>query len=102
MIKIRIADVEKELASADEQWINQQINRRRADGQTVCVRIIIHEGGLDMILSTPTCGASEGGGRPPRPEEKKVFDLWNKRGLDDENFTSGNVVAFLNQLQHFL
>lgn len=101
MIKIRIADVEKELASADEQWINQQINRRRADGQTVCVRVTIHEGGLDMVLATPTCGAG-GGGRPPRPDENRVFDLWKKLGLNDESFTGGNVVAFLKQLQHLL
>lgn len=98
MIKIRIADVEKELASADEQWINQQINLRRADGQTVCVIVTVHEGALDMVLATPTCGAG-GGRRLPRPEESKVFDLWKKRGLDDENFTGGNVVAFLKQLK---
>lgn len=102
MIKIRIADVEKELASADEQWINQQINRRRADGQTVCVMVTVHEGGLNMVLTTPTCGAGGSGGRLPRPEESKVFDLWKKRGLDDENFTGGNVMAFLKQLQHLL
>lgn len=101
MIKIRIADVEKELASADEQWINQQINRRRADGQVVCVRVTIHEDGLNMVLATPTCGAG-GGGRPPSPEERRVFDLWKKRGLDDENFSGGNVVAFLKQLPHLL
>jgi hypothetical protein len=82
MIKIRIGETERELGSADESWwINQQINQRRADGLTVCVRVIVKEGDLDMILSTPTCRASEGSGRPPRPREKTVFDLWNQRGL---------------------
>ena len=102
MIKIRIADVEKELANADEQWINQQINRRQADGQTVCVMVTVHEGGLDMVLTTPTCGTGGSGGRPPRPDESRVFDLWKKRGLDGEKFTGGDVVAFLKQLQHLL
>jgi len=102
MIKIRIAEAEREFGSVDESWINQQINRRRADGLTVCVRVIVKEGDLDMILSTPTCGARGGGGRPPRPREKKVFNLWNQRGLNDTDFTGGNLVAFLKQLKHIL
>jgi hypothetical protein len=99
MIKIRIAEEERQLDSVDEQWINQQINRRRAEGHAVCVRVTIHEGGLDMILSTPDCVTSAGGGRPPRPQEKKVFDLWNQRGLNGGDFTGGNLVAFLRQLK---
>ena len=102
MIRIQIGDVERELASADEHWIIQQINRRRADGQKVCVRVTIHEGDLNMVLSTPTCGVSGGGGRPPRPREKEVFDLWNQRGLNDTDFTGGNLVAFLKQLKRLL
>ena len=102
MIKIRIGNDEIELANADENWINQQINQRRADGQTVCVRVIINEGDLNIVLSTPTCGASGGGSRPPRPREKEVFNLWNQRGLNDTNFTGGKLVAFLKQLKHLL
>jgi len=103
MIKIRIAEAEREfVGSVDESWINQQINRRRADGLTVCVRVIVKERDLAMILSTPTCGASGGGGRPPRPREKKVLNLWNQRGLNDANFTGGNLIAFLKQLKHIL
>lgn len=102
MIKIRIGEAEMELGSADESWMNQQINQRRADGLTVCVRVIVKEGDLDMILSTPACGVSGGSVRPPRPHEKIVFDLWNQRGLNDANFTGGNLVAFLKQLKHIL
>jgi len=98
MIRIRIGEEERGLDSADEHWINQQINRRRADGQSVCVMVILHEGLLDMVLSTPNCGASGGGGRPPRPEEKEVFDLWGQRGLNDADFSGGSLVAFLIQL----
>lgn len=101
MIKIRIDETEIDISSADESWINQQINRRRADGLSVCVRVIIKEGDLDMILSTPTC-ASTGGGRPPRPHEKEVFNLWNERGLNERNFTGGNLIAFLKQLKHIV
>lgn len=98
MITVRIAEEERQLDAADEQWINQQINRRRADGQTVCVRVTVHKDDLDVVLSTPNC-ASGGGGRPPRPREREVLDLWNQRGLNDTNFTGGNLVAFLKQLK---
>jgi hypothetical protein len=101
MIKIRIGDSEKDLSVADESWINQQINRRREDGQTVCVKVTVHEGGLDIVLSTPTCG-SAGGDRQPTTKEKEVFNLWKERGLDNADFTGGNVVAFLKQLKHLL
>lgn len=99
MIKIRISDEERQLETADAQWINQQINRRRADGQLVCVRVIIHVDGLDMALSTPNCGTGGSGGRPPTVQEKSVFDLWDKRGLNDADFNGGNLIAFLNQLR---
>lgn len=99
MIRVRIADEERQLGTADAQWINQQINRRRADGQSVCVRVVIHGGGLDMVLSTPNCGTGGSGGRPPTTQEKRVFDLWDKRGLNNADFNGGNLIAFLHQLK---
>lgn len=103
MIKIQIANEERQIDTADVQWINQQINRRREEGHRVCVRVLIHEGGLDMILSSTNCETRVGGvGRPPRPQEKKVFDLWDQRGLSSADFTGGNLVAFLQQIKHFL
>jgi hypothetical protein len=102
MIKIRIGEAERDLNSASESWINQQINRRRKDGLSVCVRVIVKEGDLDMILSTPTCASSGGGGRPPRPREQTMFNLWNKRGLNEPDFTGGNLIAFLKQLKHIV
>lgn len=81
MIKIRIANEERQIDAADVQWINQQVNRRREEGHPVCVRVIIREGGLDMILASSNCGNSAGsGGRPPNIQEKKVFDLWDQAG----------------------
>lgn len=102
MIRIRIGGQERDYDSADENWINQQINRRRADGLQVCVRVTIHVGDMDMILSTPTCGASTGGGRRARPSEQEVFDLWNQRGLDSADFSGGNLVAFMKQLRRLV
>ena len=98
MINIKIGNEERELEDAEESWINQQINRRRAAGESVCVRVRIKEDHLDLVLQTPTCSSSGSGGRPPTEQEREIFDLWNKLGLNDVNFTGGNLIAFLKQL----
>ena len=99
MITILINEEERSIDSIDPHWINQQINRRLADGMTVCVKVIIHQDGLNLVLTTPTCAKRAGGGRPPDSQEKEVIDLWNKLGLNEINFTGGNLVAFLKQLE---
>ncbi len=93
---------ERRLEEADESWINQQINRRRAEGQPVCVRVSIQTDGLHMSLSTPSCAGNGGGGRAPNAREQQVFDLWQQRGLNSNDFTGGNVVAFLKQLDRWI
>jgi len=98
MIIVKIGDTEKELDSIRESWINQQINRRRADGNSICVRVTIHENQLNMTLSTPNC-PSGSGSRPPTTKEKRVFDIWDQKGLNTEKFTGGNLIAFLKQIK---
>lgn len=100
MIKIQIGEDEKLCEEVSEQWINQQIARRWADGISVCVRVIIKERDLDMIFSTPTCKNPVGGVRPATPREDKVFDLWKQRGLDNSDFTGGNLIVFLKQFDN--
>lgn len=102
MITVKIGTDERSLESAHESWINQQINRRRQDGDSSCVRVRIEENGLNMILSTAGCPAGNGGGRPPNAKEKEVFDLWDRLGLNKPDFTGGRLVAFLKQLDRFL
>lgn len=102
MITVRIGQEERGLDAADEQWINQQIVHRRRDGQSDCVTVRIQQGELDLILTTPGCGGSGGGGRPPRTVEREVINLWDKRRLNDAAFTSGDLIAFLKQLKSHL
>jgi len=102
MIRIRIGEAERELGTIDESWINQQINRRRADGLSVCVRVFIKEGDLDMVLSTPTCEPIGGGNRPSRPDELSVVNLWKQEKLNEPDFTGGNLIAFLKQLRQIV
>lgn len=96
MIKVRIGESERELSNATPQWINEQIDRRRKDGVSVCVRVIINTGSMNLALSTPTCGG--GGGRLPNPEEQQFLSLWEKLHLNTPDFSSGNLVAFLKQI----
>lgn len=97
MIKVRIGETERELSDATPQWINEQIGRRRKDGVSVCVRVLINTGSLNFALSTPTCGGG-GGGHPPNPQEKQFLSLWEKLHLNTPDFSSGNLVAFLKQI----
>jgi hypothetical protein len=102
VITIRIGDEVRSFAEASESWINQQVNRRRTEGQNVCVEVSISTSGLNLRLATPGCGSGGGGGRPPTANERAVLDLWSKLGLLSSDFTGGNLVAFLKQLRRLL
>ena len=102
MISIRIAEEERKIEDAEESWINRQINRRRAGGESVCVLVMIHVDSLHLVLKTPGCPQDGGGGRAPNPHENKVIELWDKRGLNAPAFTGGNLVAFLRQLTQLI
>lgn len=102
MISIRIAQEERKFEDADESWINQQINRRRAAGELVCVAVRVALDGINVALQTPTCPSTGGGGRPPTPRERDILELWERRGLSDPAFTGGNLVAFLQQLTQLI
>ena len=84
--------------TSSESWVNQQINRRRDDGQNVSVRVIIRQDRLNMTLSTPSCPKGSGG-RPPNRDEEQIFKLWERRGLNKEQFTAENLIAFLKQIK---
>jgi hypothetical protein len=99
MITIKLGTSEQRLDSIDESWINQQINGRRRDGQSVCVRVSINDGPINMALATPNCSGGGGGSRLPNQQEERIFDLWNKHDLNKPEFTGGNLIAFLKQLR---
>ncbi len=102
-IKVRIGDQERDFSAVTESWISEQLRRRRQDGQTVCLRVLINTGSLNLNLSTPGCGGGGGGGgRPPSDREQGIFELWSKRGLNSSDFSPGNVNSFLQQLSRLL
>jgi hypothetical protein len=102
MINVVIGATERPVEQADQSWINEQINRRRNGGDSVCVRVRIEQNDLNMVLSTPNCGGGSGGGRAPTERERRIFDLWEQRGLNRPHFTGGEVIAFLRQLDRLV
>jgi hypothetical protein len=97
MIRVVIGGIERRLGEASPQWINEQINRRRADNVPICVRILINTPDLNVTLATSDC-ASGGGSRPPNPHEAKILSLWEHFHLNQQDFSGGNLVAFLKKI----
>ena len=102
MVMIRIGSDTRRLEDVDESWITQQVNNRRNEGLPICLEVTIRTGSLDMKLATPACGPGASGGRAPRPDEAEIFQLWNKLQLGSDDFSGGNVVAFIKQLRRLL
>lgn len=102
MVTIRIGGDSRNLHEGDENWITQQVNSRKREGLSVCVEIRVEAGGLNLRLTTPGCGAGAAGGRPPTQDEARIFELWNKHRLGTDEFSGGNLVAFVKQLSHLL
>jgi hypothetical protein len=99
MSYIKIGGEQRPLRDASEQWISEQLRRRRAEGASICVQVVLKTNSIDMVLATPDCQGGGGGVRPPTQQEKELFELWAKRGLNDATFSAGNVIAFLKQVR---
>lgn len=102
MVAVRIETEDRNFQTANESWINQQINLRRRDGQRPRVRVRIEDDKVSTVLLTPGCPNGAGGGRQPNPQEKEIFDLWDRLRSNTSNFIGGNLVAFLKQLSRLL
>ena len=98
-IRIVIGTSEREINNIEPNWINEQLSRRRNEGSPVCVRIIIEVGDINLSLATSDCPSSSGVRRRLTRAENEVLALWRKLHLDEANFSSGNLVAFLKQLK---
>lgn len=101
MVTVRIGTMEVPLADASQGWITQQVNRRRANGDSVCAQVSVAVGDVNLRLSTPQCGGGAGG-RPLNSAERRIVELWSERGLSQPDYTGGHLVAFLQQLRRFI
>ncbi len=97
-IKVQIGTSERDINDIEPNWVNEQINRRKKDGVPICVRISIKQEDINISLATNDCPRGARGGRPPSKREKEILDLWDKLHLNEEFFSSGNLIAFLKQI----
>jgi len=99
MITVRIGFEERQ-CPIDPNWVNQQIKGRRDAGGTPCVRVTIRSSGVDVALASTGCGGGSGSGdgRAPTQQERDIFALWSKHRLDQEDFSGGELVAFLRRV----
>jgi hypothetical protein len=106
MVIVKIGASARDFTSVndiEESWINRQISGLRGDHHPVCVRVTVNEGPLNLMLTTPDCaGSGGGGGRPPNAKEAETFALWERVGLNKSEFSGGNLVAFFKQLRQFI
>jgi hypothetical protein len=102
MVLIKIGSSEQRLETLDEGWLQQQIGRRRRDGESVCVRVEIDDAPINIILSTAACASGGGSSRLLTPQEQRVLDLWLKYHLSEPEFQGGELIAFLKQLRRII
>lgn len=100
MIEVQIGNTKKNLEHTNPSWINEQLDRRRRESELICVQVFMDRPQMHIRLSTPDCPPVTGG-RSATPQEQELFDMWEKRGLNDANFASGNLVAFLKQVSKY-
>ncbi|MHB8976612.1 MAG: hypothetical protein ACYDAI_08035 [Trichloromonadaceae bacterium] len=100
--RIRIGQDERELPQADEHWIVSRIKQEEANQGSVCIRVFIKVGDVDITLNSGGCPAGGGGERQATPKELELFDLWNKLGLKTSEINGGKVIAFLKQIRRIV
>jgi hypothetical protein len=100
MIRVSVGDIDRDIRDVSLPWLRERIESLRNQGLPVCVKVTIKSGDIDMILSTPSCPSSPSTPRPARPKEREILDLWDKRGLNADDFNIGQLEAFLNQIKH--
>jgi hypothetical protein len=99
-IRVKIAGIEKDISEVDPNWVNQQINGRRADGEVVCVQVTIHKDSVNLILITADCPHAISGSKYILTDiEHEILNLWRKLHLSESNFSGGNLIAFLHQVK---
>ena len=98
MIKIQIGSCERNIEEITKSWLIQQIEKRRQDGAPICIRVFIKKSNIDIVLSTYDCPKSKTTIRRATNIEKKIFNHWERLGLNKENFDWEMLLSFLNQV----
>jgi hypothetical protein len=98
MTEVSIAGERRDARDASSAWLRSAIGRVRQLESRVCVKVRIKHGTIDMILGTEDCPSSDEEGRPFRPEERKIFELWERKNLTTNHFTVKELAEFLGAI----
>jgi hypothetical protein len=80
--------------------IRDRVRELRGRNIPVCVKILLDVPPVNIILTTVGCTDSEPDNpRPLRPEEKRLFDLWEKRGMKKEDFEVDQLEMFIREIR---
>ena len=100
MTTIRIGGNETDLAHASASWIRDQVRALRSRGMPVCVQVSIHSGPDQCFAVDASVRHIQSPGREPNIEERRILDLWHKRGMRSDDFDVGQLIAFANEIKH--
>ena len=101
MISLKIGSEQRTNGDIEERWIAQQIRKR--NGKPVCIKFIIREGDVNARFLSGSCSRSGGGGNGPKPnrKERKLFKLWDQKGLNGTNINAGMIISFLKEYEQY-
>lgn len=100
-VRICIGDSEKKWEDVKPSWITHEWKERQRKGEDVWFKVAIKSEHVNITLATPNYPSSGGGG-VLNDAQRRILDLWKKRGLLGSSFNAGNLIAFLNQLDKVL
>lgn len=101
MIILTIGEASRRLtdpAAIEENWVTHHLRLATIDGGSPGVHVRIASPGIDLNLSAGDAAEGAAIERRLRPQESRVIDLWQQRGLDREDYRSGQLVSFLHQI----
>lgn len=101
MISISVGDQRVPLEQFRDNWLFELLEREAARTIPVCVRVEIDHGPVRLGLTTPGCRGG-GGGRPPSPQEARIIEHWNNRGLSKPGWNPDQLIRFLADLGRLL
>jgi hypothetical protein len=99
MKRITISNSERDLVDVSPSWIREHVQALSSRSMPVCVRVMIKSGSLNLAFATPACGGTRSSDREPNPDEKRLLELWRRKGLNETDFDVGQLIAFVNEVK---
>jgi hypothetical protein len=90
----------RDISPLDTGWLRDRIRELRSRKMAVCVKIRINSPPVDILLKTPGCPSAPSQTRRSRPEEDRLFDLWERKGMNREDFEIDQLISFVREIEH--